>query len=898
MKGTRASLQKIPHKTLHEVTEMAGTRYKYGASVLLLQVLAVVGISLGLSAPSEQLVYHQIKTDTAGNILPWYSPDPAESYDHVILKIWHFWKNMKSCPNGVKYYLQHQVWDDPEEDTRGLGGDQLAMALSSWNLLHAYTGDRAVVENMVYIADYYISHSLSSPDAPWPNLPYPYNTELHSGIYDGDMRAGKGFLQPDKAGSFAAELIVLYRITGNGKYLQMAVAIADTLASKITPGDQVHSPWPYRVNAQTGEVSLPYTANYTGTLRLFDGLIRLNQGNVAKYASAFRILSDWLKNYPLRNNKWGPFFEDIPGWSDSEINADTMACYMLEHPKWNSDWREDSRAILAWTRAMFENDTWLKFGVKPINEQTAYRVPGNSHTSRHASVKLLYAEKTGDTSAKAEAIRQLNWATYMVGEQGNNCYAYDMVWLTDGYGDYVRHYLRAMAAAPELAPKGQNHLLRTSSVVKSITYASDSISYTTFDDAAQELLRIAFTPTRVTAGGKRLIRLESTADLSRQEGYTFNAPGDVPGVLRIRHDDTGDIAISGRPVNQPPAGKAETVTVNQNSSVPVRLVATDDGLPEGGGLAFAITGPYHGKLGGTAPVFTYTPDQDFLGTDLLSFRVSDGELESNTAQITLRVIRPNLARLPEAKPFTTEDPKAGAAGAFPLHALADDDLTTSINAAFARETLREVSLGVQWADPQNFRQVVFRQGSVSDAGNGFFVQGFRLQVTSDGSTWQGAKDYVMTPANYLADARVSMQDFIFTFASTVTYRGVRVTGKVGKIGKVVSAYPRVREFQVFASLTASRGAEIEYQPANQNVAEGATAVFGVRPDRTTFVTYQWQKITDKGQTWEAIPGANSSYYETPPARYRTDNGTLYRCVVSNGTAPDAISRPATLTVRP
>lgn len=875
---------------------MTSTAHRHGTAGLLVLVVAVVGISLGLSAPSEQLVYHQIQTDSQGNILPWYSPDPAESYDHVILKVWQFWKNMKSCPNGVKYYMQHQVWDDPAEDPRGLGGDQLAMALSSWNLLYAYTGDGAVVENMVYIADYYVAHSLSPANALWPNLPYPYNTELHSGVYDGDMRAGKGFLQPDKAGSFAAELVVLYKITGNPKYLETAVAIADTLANKIMPGDQDHSPWPYRVHAQTGEVSLPYTTNYTGTLRLFDDLIRLNQGHVAKYASAFKMLSNWLKNYPLKNNRWGPFFEDIPGWSDTEINADTLAWYMLEHPEWNPNWREDSRAILSWTRTMFENDAWLKFGVKPINEQTAYRVPGNSHTSRHASVKLLFAEKTGDNSAKAEAIRQLNWATYMVGDEGNNCYPYDMVWLTDGYGDYVRHYLRAMAAAPELAPKGQNHLLRTSSVIKSITYAPDSISYTTFDDASQELLRVAFTPTRVTAGGKRLIRLESVADLSRQEGYTFNTPGDVPRVLRIRHDAAGDVEITGKPVNQPPVTTGETVTVNQNSSVAVKLVATDDGMPEGSKLTFAVTGPYHGSMSGTPPLLTYTPEQDFLGTDLLTFRASDGELESSTAQITFKVVRPNLARLPGAMPFTTEDPKTGASGFHALPALADDDLTTSVNAAFDRDAPREVSLGVMWPNPQHFQQVVFRQGSISDAGNGFFVQGFRLQVTADGSTWQDAPGHVMTPANYLTDERVSLQDFIFTFASPVTYRGVRVTGEVGKKG--ASAFPRVREFQVFQALAVSRGAEIEYQPADQTVAEGGKAVFGVRPDRPTLVTYQWQKSTDKGKTWEDIPGANWSYYETTATRYPGDDGTLYRCVVSNGTAPDAISRSATLTVTP
>jgi len=55
-----------------------------------------------------------------------------------------------------------------------------------------------------------------------------------------------------------------------------------------------------------------------------------------------------------------------------------------------------------------------------INEQTAYKVPGNSHTSRHASVELLYCETTGDMTLKDAAIRRLNWATYMVDADGKN----------------------------------------------------------------------------------------------------------------------------------------------------------------------------------------------------------------------------------------------------------------------------------------------------------------------------------------------------------------------------------------------------------------------------------------------------------------------------------------------
>jgi len=129
-------------------------------------------------------------------------------------------------------------------------------------------------------------------------------------------------------------------------------------------------------------------------------------------------------------------------------------------------------------------------------------VPGNSHTSRHASVKLLYCEKTGDCRDREEEIRRLNWATYSVNDDGRNRYPNDDIWLTDGYGDYVRHYLRAMASLPELAPDDQNHLLRTSSVVQKIEYSSAAIAYRKFDANSEELLKIGVGFPVSVVGGK------------------------------------------------------------------------------------------------------------------------------------------------------------------------------------------------------------------------------------------------------------------------------------------------------------------------------------------------------------------------------------------------------------
>jgi hypothetical protein len=850
------------------------------------------------TARADHLVYHEIRTDDRGNIIPWYSSDPAAAYDHNLRIIWEFWKNMKSCPNGVKYFMQHQVWAHPVEDARGLGGDQLAMALSSWSLYYAYSGDRTVIDNMVYIADYYLAHALSAPSAAWPNLPYPYNTELHSGIFDGDMRAGKGYLQPDKAGSFGIELVVLYQITGKPQYLKAAIAIADTLADKVTPGDENNSPWPYRVDAATGKVNRPYTTNWTGTIRLFDELIRLNQGKVASYADARAKASAWLRNFPMKNNRWGPFFEDVADWSDTEINADTLAWYILEHPVWDPNWRQDSKAILDWTRAMFGNPAWLKYGVTAINEQTAYPVPGNSHTSRHASVQLLYAEKTGDFARKAEAIRQLNWATYMVGDYGNNCYPFDNVWLTDGYGDYVRHYLRAMAAAPELSPRDQSHLLRSRSAVRSISYGADSVSYETADRDSRELLRIAFKPARVAAGGITLPRLNRRSDLDHSEGYTFEAPGDLIGVLRIRHDKSGSIEISGKNPNYPPIAWNQEIAVFQNGRAEIRLAATDEQhTSRGGTLKFTMNGPYHGKITGTPPDLAYVPAPDFLGNDVLTFVANDGELDSNVAQVTIAVIRQNLARAPGAFSFTTENPRTGAAGIFHLSALIDGKVAGGTSVAAEKSAEREVGVGIAWPEPQEVRQVAYHNGIVTEDGNGSFNGTIRLQVSTDGNTWQEAPDCTLSPG-YSGGALASMREYTFTLADRGIYRGVRVVGRVGGSAPGASRFPRVREIQVFPELMSTRGPRIESSTEDQIVAEGDTANFGVRMRGWEPVAYQWQVSRDQGQTWASLAGANSMFLAVEHTAVTAHGGNLYRCVVSNGTADAVIGKPISLTVTP
>ena len=271
------------------------------------------------------LIYHPIQTDQHGNIIPWYSADPATAFDHNLYTIWNFWYTMRTDMNGLPYYMNHQVWNANLNDPRGIGGDQFMMALSSWRLLYAYTGNDKIKENMCFLAGYYLTHGLSPANCKWPDIPFPYNTLIYSGVYDGDMRNGKDVTQPDKAGSLGLELIHLYKIKNDPTFLNAAIKIANTLAAKVQTGNEFHSPLPFKVNVFTGKVALLnldhrvgkftdtacYTSNLTPTLQMFDDLIQLNQGNVAAYKTAFNKVLAWLKKYPIKNNRWGPFFEDV-----------------------------------------------------------------------------------------------------------------------------------------------------------------------------------------------------------------------------------------------------------------------------------------------------------------------------------------------------------------------------------------------------------------------------------------------------------------------------------------------------------------------------------------------------------------------------------------------------------
>ena len=514
----------------------------------------------GFSQQKEILIYHPVRTDKSGKIIPWFNDNPGTSYSHIINLVWNFWDTMRKDMNGLPYYMNHQVWNPQFNDPRGIGGDQFAMALSSWRLYYAYSGNERVKANMYFIADYYLTHGLSAANAKWPDLPFPYNMFIYSGLYDGDMRAGKDVLQPDKAGSFALELVHLFKISENPLYLQAAVKIANTLSSHIQNGDINYSPLPFKVNPYTGSIPLlrdheftgtwidtaGYTSNWAPTMQLFLDLIELKKGETNSYQAGFDTMLSWMKQYPMKENKWGPFFEDVDWWSETQINAMTFARFIMEHRQYFPEWKNDVLKIINWSHKNFANDKWKKYGVIVTNEQTVYQTPGNSHSSRQAADELLFVKLSGDSSLYENAVRELNWATYMVDFDGKNRFPQDEPWLTDGYGDYVRHYLRAMDAFPELTAPNEDHIISSSSVIQQADYQGhlkkyiflgfenmDSskvkLFYRTFDSTGTERIKLKKKPSAVLVDNKPV------PENNTGEGHEWK-PMQSGGLLTVRRE--------------------------------------------------------------------------------------------------------------------------------------------------------------------------------------------------------------------------------------------------------------------------------------------------------------------------------------------------------------------------
>jgi pimeloyl-ACP methyl ester carboxylesterase len=514
------------------------------------------------------LPWHRAVRDSQGRLLPWYRPQAGLGYDRVLRLGWRFIEQFPRDPRtGAKVYLNYAVFDG--KTLRGLYWQHnpaflnatFVDSLVSW---YPYSGDRRAVRDVREMLDYHLAHGTSPVGWAWPRVPFATSCSgerSYGRCLAGLPRRFYGGIETDKVGMLGLGYLLYYELTGERRFLRAAVASGNALARHVRPGDATHTPWPFRVNARTGAVldGAQFGGLVVGPVRLLDELIEIRAGNTAAYTRARDLAWSWLLKHQLNPdspawNRWAGFYEDVPNnpRSINQASPTLTAQYLLSHESpaaIDPQWAEHATALLRWVRTSHGRGPFA--GAWGIDEQRAPGKPGccsrvglGSTTSRWAATNALLYARTGDERAREQAVRSLSYATYFDAGNGRiSCCGQrpgNTFWFSDGYGDYLRSFNWAMAAMPELAPKRQNHLLGSSSVVQSVAYTRNAVAYRTFDADSTEVLRLRFRPRGVTAGTPLAERDDIAA-----EGYVLQPLAGGDYAIRIRHDHSRRVQVNG-----------------------------------------------------------------------------------------------------------------------------------------------------------------------------------------------------------------------------------------------------------------------------------------------------------------------------------------------------------------
>ena len=509
---------------------------------------------------------HPVMLDEHSKIIPWTKPQ-SRAYDQFLRQRWNFIKHHvpnSPGPQPRSSYPQYYFYCayrskagvlEPDQWMNDVG-EKIPNWFESARLYYAYTGDTTVMTIVRKLADYALDHGISPADFSWPNFPY---TTTNAG--DTDFRgftSAKRFslheIQVDHAGEIGLTYYRLYLYTGDEKYKDAAIRIANTLASKVRTGSAVQSPWPYLVIMSTGEITSDYGANWTGSYSLLKALADQGLGDVNAYRNACEKVKDFLLDYPAKTGYWTDGHSDNAIKSNtykSNLSASNFKLFLFDNPEFDAAWRSDIPRLIQWTEDNFisrgaPGEPGNMWGANIVGEQDDFLFKMDYQTARYAAECARWYAVSGDSAYKEKAYRSLNWVTYCNDSNGmafESPLSKDISnWWSDCYGEGPRMFYHVFAAIPEWAPPHENHILYSAGVLKSVSYRANKIQYTSTDPTGVEFLRTAFKPNSVTIGG---IDIPLTSEKDKT-GYTLRDLGSGDYAVTISRVKSGKVIVTGK----------------------------------------------------------------------------------------------------------------------------------------------------------------------------------------------------------------------------------------------------------------------------------------------------------------------------------------------------------------
>lgn len=236
--------------------------------------------------------------------------------------------------------------------------------------------------------------------------------------------------------------------------------------------------------------------------------------------------------------------------------TDFVPMYLMDHQEQFPNWRNDVRNILSLNLVHTSvdpksgGDTYSGAWAYPESSECCFRSLSYS-PQELARAFARYGVEADSEWGREIARRSELLATYDGLENGQAIDGIDGQSIVDRGWFKIAHpmaldfVLKTMGWLPEvMGANRENHIMRSTAVVRRVTYGAGEIHYSTFDAPVNsyEVLRLAFSPETITADGKVL---KPQAKLSGN-GYTIQGLKGGDAIVQIRHDGAGEIAIRGK----------------------------------------------------------------------------------------------------------------------------------------------------------------------------------------------------------------------------------------------------------------------------------------------------------------------------------------------------------------
>ncbi|HLA59784.1 MAG TPA: hypothetical protein VK622_13515, partial [Puia sp.] len=174
------------------------------------------------------------------------------------------------------------------------------------------------------------------------------------------------------------------------------------------------------------------------------------------------------------------------------------------------DYKTDILQLINWTEKNFvqhsaPGEPPVQWGANIVGEQDGFLPKMDYQTARYGAECARWYAISGDPSYKEKAYRSLNWVTYCSDSNGlafESPLSHGVTsWWSDCYGEGPRMFYHALAAIPEWAPQGENHILYSRDILKDVSYEKNKVSYYSPDSDGIEFLKISFKPSSLKVNG-------------------------------------------------------------------------------------------------------------------------------------------------------------------------------------------------------------------------------------------------------------------------------------------------------------------------------------------------------------------------------------------------------------